>query len=71
MEKYEFFVKDLVVLLKEKFEQSKEAKNQNDFDRGMRMGYYDVLDLIKSEAKAFQIPLNDLDLESYNLEKYL
>jgi hypothetical protein len=72
MEKYKFFLQDLVVLLKQRLEQAKEQQITGDiFEKGVSMGIYECLDLIKQQAKTFDIPLDDLGLENYLLEKYI
>lgn len=73
MEQYKFFIQDLVVLLKEKLEQAK--KNQSisndDFRKGVSMGVYECLDLIKQQATAFDIPLSEIGINDYTLEDFL
>ena len=77
METYKYYLKDLVTLLKEKLEQAyndlseKPLKNEEGFLLGQKFALYDVLDLIKSQANAFGIPLNEIGLDNYILEKYL
>lgn len=73
MEQYKHFLHDLVPLLKEKLEQSKieQSKSNNDFQKGISMGYYETLDLIKSQAKAFGIPLEEIGLDKFDLEENL
>jgi hypothetical protein len=72
MDQYKFFLQDLVVLLKEKLEQAKEKQAIGDvFEKGISLGIYESLDLIKQQAKAFEIPLDEIGLENYILEKYL
>lgn len=70
MEKYKYFLHDLTVLLKEKLEQAKERQTSTDslFEEGLSMGFYEALDLIRSQAKAFDIPLEEIGLNDYNLE---
>ena len=69
MEQYKFFMQDLAVLLKEKLEQSKERQllTNSEFDKGVNMGIYECLDLIKQQADAFGIPLQEIGLDKVNL----
>jgi hypothetical protein len=73
METYKFFLQDLVALLKEDLEQAKQKKriSNDDFDKGLSMGIYTCLDLIKQQAQAFDIPLSEIGLKDYPLEKFL
>ncbi|MFA6060113.1 MAG: hypothetical protein WC756_18060 [Taibaiella sp.] len=74
MEQYKFFLRDLVSLLKEKLKESKqrEVSNPNDdFEKGLVMGFYESLDLIKYQANIFEIPMDEIGLDNYNLEEYL
>ena len=73
MEHYKFFLEDLVYLLKEKLERSQKDQtlNKNSFYEGVNMGIYECLDLIKQQAKAFEIPLDEIGLKDCNLESYL
>ncbi len=73
MEKYKFFIQDLIVLLKERLERPKEhqLKSNIDYNKGVNMGIYETLDLIKEQANAFGIPLEDIGLDSYQIEKFL
>jgi hypothetical protein len=73
MEHYKFFLEDLVYLLKEKLERSQKdrALDKNSFNDGVNMGIYECLDLIKQQAKAFEISLDEIGLQDYNLENYL
>lgn len=73
MEQYKFFIQDLVVLLKEKLEQAKENQSisSDDFSKGVSMGVYECLDLIKQQATAFDIPLIEIGINDYPLEDFL
>lgn len=53
-----FFLKDLITLLHEKYNQSLlEELNESDSDRAYRLGlnfaYYDILDIIDSQIDSF------------------
>ena len=73
MEQYKFFIQDLVVLLKEKLEQSRERQisTNDEFDKGVNMGIYESLDLIKQQANAFGIPLQEIGLDDFCMEQLL
>ena len=43
----------------------------SEFDLGMQMECYNILDIIKQQAEAFNIPLAELGLEHYDLEKFM
>jgi hypothetical protein len=73
---YKNYLIDLVVLLKEKLQNSyDDMQNSKGEDRvflqGEVNGYYTTIDLIKSQAIAFGIPLSELSLFEYDLEKFL
>ena len=73
MEKYKYFLDDLVGLLKEKLENAHEdmlLKNTNS-SKDRVFAFYETLDLIKSQAKVFGIPLSEIGLNNYNIEKFL
>ncbi|WP_249262336.1 hypothetical protein [Leptospira alexanderi] len=72
MNTYKLFLQDLVALLKEKLEQAKKDPIGNDdFAKGVRMGLYEALDLIKSQAILFGISLEELGIKDFTLEEYL
>ena len=71
MEKYKFFLEDLVALLKEQLEQASKDSSIDSFKSGKTMGIYVSLDLIKSQAIAFEIPLDEIGLNEYDLERFL
>jgi hypothetical protein len=41
------------------------------FNKGITMGLYEAIDLIKQQSIAFQIPLEELGLDDYVIENYL
>ena len=43
----------------------------SEFDLGMQMECYNILDIIKQQAEVFNIPLDELGLEHYDLEKFM
>jgi hypothetical protein len=70
MEKYKFFLLDLVTILKEKIVDSRNSKKLDDFNKGIAMGRYEALDLIKSQAKAFDISLEEIGLDNFEIEQF-
>ena len=61
------FVRDLVMLLKADALAAKEASAVGDpFEKGRQMAYFEVLDLIVSQAKAFQIDLAAIALDDFD-----
>lgn len=52
------FIRDLVILIQEKYNNSFFIENKSEKDKvfklGLNFAYYDVLDLIESQLKAFQ-----------------
>lgn len=73
MEHYKFFIQDLVTLLKERLQQEKEnqAITNDDFNKGVSMGIYESLDLIKKQAESFNIPLSEIGLDDFSLKEFL
>ena len=68
--KYKLYVQDLVAILKERLEGTMKEE-YSEFDLGMQMECYNILDIIKQQAEAFNIPLAELCLEHYDLEKFM
>jgi len=68
--KYELYLQDLVAILKERLEGTMKEE-YSEFDLGMQMECYNILDIIKQQAEAFNIPLAELGLEHYDLEKFM
>jgi hypothetical protein len=68
--KYELYLQDLVAILKERLEDTMKEE-YSEFDLGMQMECYNILDIIKQQAEAFNIPLAELGLEHYDLEKFM
>ena len=76
MDKYKDYTTDLISLLKQMLERTyQEAKistgADSEYNSGKLFAYYEVLDLIKSQSFAFQIPLEEIGLKDYNLDKFL
>ena len=68
--KYKLYLQDLVAILKERLEGTMKEE-YSEFDLGMQMECYNILDIIKQQAEAFNIPLAELGLEHYDLEKFM
>ena len=68
--KYELYLQDLVAILKERLEDTMKEE-YSEFNLGMQMECYNILDIIKQQAEAFNIPLAELGLEHYDLEKFM
>ena len=61
------FVRDLVLLLKEQAAQAKTMAQEGDeFESGRQMAYYEVLDLIASQALAFHIDFASIELHDFD-----
>lgn len=74
MNTYKLFLIDFVRILIQKLEESKSRAEKglvDDYDKGIVMGYYESLDLIKQQANAFGIPLKEIGLADVPLEDYL
>jgi hypothetical protein len=59
------YLRDLIYLLKE---YSNEQKTDDDFSKGIKFGYSQVVDLIQSQADAFGINLDNIGF--YDYEKF-
>ena len=67
-ERYKDYIIDHVQLIIEKL---KELPQDSDHDLGQAMAYYDVLDIMKSQAEIFNIPLKNIGLENINFEEFI
>ena len=68
--KYKLYLQNLVAILKERLEDTMKEE-YSEFDLGMQMECYNILDIIKQQAEAFNIPLAELGLGHYDLEKFM
>ena len=68
--KYKLYLQDLVTILKERLEDIIK-KECSEFDLGVQMECYNILDIIKQQAEVFNIPLDELGLKHYDLEKFM
>jgi len=62
---YRNYLRDLVYLIKERHYKLKAEKMDDNFKSGIEFGYFEVLDLIENQAKAFQIELADFGFNDY------
>ncbi|MCK6576391.1 transposase [Myxococcota bacterium] len=72
--KYDNYVKDLVILLKERAEEAvlqAEASPGDDFASGRALAYGEVLDLVANQGEAFRISRSDLGLADFELVAFL
>lgn len=75
-DKYKYYLGDLARLLLEEIKKthadlSSKHGSELDYSSGEIMALYSTLDLMKSQAKAFDIPLNELGLDGIRLEDFL
>lgn len=64
-ETYKNYLRDLIYILKEDFQNQ---SSKTDFDSGIKFQLQSTIDLILSQANAFQIDLNEIGF--YDFEKY-
>jgi hypothetical protein len=66
---YQLYLRDLVFLIKERYsEMSNEKSKVAEFEAGVKHGYFEILELIQSQAAAFQIKLEEfgfMDFDTY------
>ena len=73
---FQLYLLDLATFLKERARQAKaearsESPNASDFKNGVVMGYYHVLSIMRSQARAFEIPLQELNLHDIDPDSEL
>jgi hypothetical protein len=64
-ETYKNYIRDLIYILKENI---RTQTSETEFDSGMKLQLENTVDLIESQANAFQIDLNEIGF--YDFEKY-
>jgi hypothetical protein len=64
-ETYKNYIRDLIYILKEDFQNQ---SSKTEFDSGIKLQLQNTIDLIESQANAFQIELNEIGF--YDFEKY-
>lgn len=63
---YQYYLRDLVFLLKDEVSKMTQTEEDlYDFHAGVKFGYTRTLDLIVTQAHAFQIDLKDIGFEDY------
>jgi hypothetical protein len=72
---FQLYLWDLATLLKERARHAKadavHEGGQAPFENGLVMGYYHVLTTMRSQALAFDIPLEDLNLHDIDPDSEL
>lgn len=63
------YFRDLIYLIKERNAELKAQKKKSDFDSGIEFGYYEIIELIQSQAESFEIKIDDLGFNDF--EKYI
>ncbi|CAM3979104.1 hypothetical protein FLAN108750_02935 [Flavobacterium antarcticum] len=63
-EKYRHYLRDLIYLIHENIQEMKTEKN-NDFELGLKCGYEQILETIKSQSIAFEIDLEEIGFNDY------
>jgi len=56
---YRNYLRDLVFILKEDYAKLKADSKKDEFNSGLEFGHYTLIELIESQALAFNIDLND------------
>jgi hypothetical protein len=71
--KYKLYLIDLVSILKEEAFKAKEKSviDSSNFDEGRLMAYYEFISLLKQQANAFGIDLEDINLKDFDEYKAL
>ena len=65
---YKLFLRDLVYILKERQVELESECEKDNFDKGVAFNNSSVIELIESQADAFQIELSDFGFNDF--EKY-
>jgi hypothetical protein len=64
-EKYRLYLRDLVYLLKEQQFELNSESNNDAFQSGIQFSYTSILDLIESQAEAFNIELSEIGYDDF------
>ncbi|AWW00569.1 hypothetical protein [Arcticibacterium luteifluviistationis] len=64
-EKFQHYLRDLVYIIKEERAILLADNKNDDFHKGLEFGYSNIIELIKSQAAAFQIETSDFGLEDF------
>ena len=76
-DKLKWYIQDLGVLLKEKAREAKISKDNSSkigdasYEIGYLMAFYEVIDVMKQQAKAFNIEQEDIGLADIDVESEL
>lgn len=64
---------DYQILLQEIVKTAKTAADtaEQNHDKRLLFAYYDILDVIKTQAEAMSVPLSEIGMEAVDLEKYV
>ena len=65
-EKFQHYLRDLVYLIKERQAELKQENKDDDFHSGLEFGYYSIIELIQSQADAFQIEASEFGFEDFD-----
>lgn len=68
---FDNYVKDLILLIREQADLLKSDSKKDEFESGRAMAYYEILSLIKSQAVAFELPLDSLGIHDLDVSNYL
>jgi len=71
---YRYYLEDMICILRQKGESIKEDflnKDKDEFLSGQLFAYYEILDLIKSQAIAFGLDLRKIKLDELEPEDFL
>jgi hypothetical protein len=77
MEKYRHYLYDLGLILKERALEAKDDRDaagdgsEREYLTGRLMAFNEVLSIVQQQAKAFEIPLSELRLESLDPDRDL
>ncbi len=73
-DKYKNYLWDLIFILKEKALEAKKSvdeSNQDDYNSGYLMAFYEIIDLMKHQADAFTIKQDDIGLADIDADRDL
>lgn len=60
---YEYYLRDLGFLLKEKVDEMNSDTKNSDYISGYKRAFYEIISLMQNQAIAFQIDLSKINLE--------
>jgi len=76
-DKFKYYLRDFGMLLKEKAQAAKNEKDDprnqkdNDYNIGYLMAFYEIIDLMKHQADAFNIKQDDIGLADIDADRDL